>query len=199
MKASVRHVGQWSGAALMALLFLAACAVGPWEGSGSDALRPQISGIRRGGRIAVLPLENLTPQPNAGLVAAELISTEIYRRGLFDQVEPSRARNQLVGAKIDLDRLSDASTAQKAGEMLGVEAVLVGSVAEYGYMHGLREEPTFGTTLRLVSAKDGTVLWAQSAGDVGTFPLVRESVVEVAHNVIVRLIDNLSVAMGTAR
>lgn len=199
MLASVRHASLWGGAALSALLLLAACAVGPWEGTNVGANRSAIAGIVRGSRIAVLPLENLTAQPNAGLVAAELISTEIYRRGLFDQVEPSRARNQLVGAKIDLDRLSDASTAQKAGELLGVEAVLVGSVAEYGYMHGLREEPTFGTTLRLVSSRDGRVLWAQSAGDVGAFPLVRESVVEVAQNVVVRLVDNLAQAIQSPR
>jgi TolB-like protein len=149
-------------------------------------------------RIAVLPLENLTSHPNAGVIASELISTELYRRNLFVQTEPTRARNQLAAAKIEADRLADTSYGQKVAELLGVDAVLVGSVSEYGYQHGLREEPTVGMTVRLVRAGDGTVLWASSQSEVGMTALARESVNEVAQRVVARMLEALARSYGAS-
>jgi polysaccharide biosynthesis protein PelC len=75
---------------------------------------------------------------------------------------------------------------------LGVNAVLIGSVSEFGYQHGLKEEPTVGVNVRLVSGISGQVLWASSASDTGRGLFFRDSVNETAQRVVIKMVDALS-------
>ena len=42
----------------------------------------------------------------------------------------------------------------RIAEALAVQAVLTGTVSEYGYQHGLHEEPVVGINLRLIRTSD---------------------------------------------
>ncbi len=150
-----------------------------------------------GSTVAVLPFENLTNYPGAGQIATDLVSTELYSLNLYRVAETSRTRNQLTAAKVEADKLSDSTTAQAAGRTLGVDAVLVGSVSEYGYQHGLREEPVVGLTARLVRSADGAVLWASSQSEAGRGYFSRDSVNNVAQRVVTRMLKGLGGAAGT--
>lgn len=150
-----------------------------------------------GASVAVLPFENLTNYPNAGQIAADLLSTELYGMGVYQVAESSRVRNQLTAAKIDAEKLSDGTHAQAAGRTLGADAVLVGSVSEYGYQHGLREEPVVGLNARLVRASDGAVLWASSQSEAGRGLFSRDSVNNVAQRVVTRMLDSLRDAVDS--
>jgi hypothetical protein len=74
---------------------------------------------------------------------------------------------------------------------LGVDAVLTGSVSEFGYQHGLKEEPTVGINLRLITLDDADVVWAASHADAGRGLLHRDSLAATAQRVVIEMVDAL--------
>lgn len=147
-----------------------------------------------GASIAVLPFENLTTHQNAGTIMADLMTTELYRLGMLKVMESSRTRSMLAGAFGD-DGRGEAAYAQEVGRKLGVQTVMMGSVSEYGYQYGLREEPVVGVNVRVVRVSDGAVIWATSDSDIGSSFWSRESVNEVAQRVAGRTAERLGKAV----
>ncbi|CAO3450070.1 hypothetical protein [Azospirillum largimobile] len=184
------------GALLLAGMLLAGCSVG--RINSRDFAQPGAA-LPAGATVAVLPFENLTNHPNAGQIAADLVSTELYGVGSVRTVEAGRVRSRLAtlksadaGAAAVPEAPADAPLdAQAAGRALGVDAVLAGSVSEYGYQHGLREEPVVGLNARLVRVSDGAVLWTSSQSEAGRGYFSRDSVNNVAQRVATRMIDSL--------
>lgn len=158
--------------------------------------------LPRGSSVAVMPFENMTGNPNAGDIVAELAATELYRKGAFTVLEPTRVRNQLAQLDSAKERATDiiyASAARKVpqdlkkvGQTLGVAGVLVGTVSEFGYQDALREEPVVGLTVRLVRASDGTVVWASSGTSLGNNWFSRRSVNETAEDVLADVLGRLA-------
>lgn len=187
---------QACGVLLLAGLLLAGCSVGRIN---SRDFAPPGAGLPAGATVAVLPFENLTNHPNAGRIAADLVSTELYGVGDVRMVEAGRVRSRLselksadAGPAAASDFQADAPLdAQAAGRALAVDAVLAGSVSEYGYQHGLREEPVVGLSARLVRVSDGAVLWTSSQSEAGRGYFSRDSVNNVAQRVVTRMIDSL--------
>jgi len=188
-----------AGAALLAAgLLLAGCSFG--RINSRDFAQPG-GALPAGATVAVLPFENLTNHPNAGQIAADIVSTELYGVEGLRTVEVGRVRSRLSAGKPAGDTAAPASTdgqpdaapldAQAAGRTLGVDAVLAGSVSEYGYQHGLREEPVVGLNARLVRVSDGAVLWTSSQSEAGRGYFSRDSVNNVAQRVATRMIDSL--------
>lgn len=184
------------GALLAAGLLLAGCSVG--RINSRDFAQPGAA-LPAGATVAVLPFENLTNHPNAGQIAADLVSTELYGVGGVRTVEAGRVRSRLsalkpadAGPAAATEAAADAPLdAQAAGRALAVDAVLAGSVSEYGYQHGLREEPVVGLNARLVRVSDGAVLWTSSQSEAGRGYFSRDSVNNVAQRVVTRMIDSL--------
>ncbi len=187
---------QACGALLLAGMLLAGCSVG--RINSRDFAQPGAV-LPAGATVAVLPFENLTNHPNAGQIAADLVSTELYGVGSVRPVEAGRVRSRLAaqksidaGAATAPEAPADAPLdAQAAGRALAVDAVLTGSVSEYGYQHGLREEPVVGLNARLVRVSDGAVLWTSSQSEAGRGYFSRDSVNNVAQRVVTRMIDSL--------
>lgn len=192
-----RTAGRLAVAAVLAAT-LAGCSYG--RVNSRDFMQPAAAqALPAGSAIAVLPFENLTNHANAGLIAGDLVSTELYTLGLFRVSEGSRVRNHLASAKLDAEKLSDGATVQEIGRALGVDAVLMGSVSEYGYQHGLREEPVVGLNARLVSTRDGAVLWASSQSEAGRGYFSRDSVNNVAQRVVTRMLSSLKSGFASAQ
>jgi len=141
--------------------------------------------------VAVLPFENLTNYPNAGRIAADLLATELYERGVFTLQEETETRRALAQLKIDPDNLTSVAAAQQAAGLLDVDAVLVGSVSEFGYQQGLREEPVVGLNARLGAAGTGSVLWASSHSALGGGYLERGSLNATAQRVVSAMVAPL--------
>jgi TolB-like protein len=142
--------------------------------------------------VGVLPFENLTTHRNAGYIASELLTTELYRQGIFRLIEQSRIRKWMANNKINPAQLTETTYAQAVARALGVHAVIIGSVSEFGYQHGLKEEPTVGINARLVSGSDGQVLWASSSSDIGRGIFNRDSANETAQRVVVKMVAELN-------
>ena len=190
MKGETRRMGGWrAGAAVLLLALLAACAGVPSPFYINQSAPPQ-----RGMTVAILPFENLSTDPNAGTIMAQMTASELYARNIFKLMEETEARQRAAAAHIDLSQLGEATAAGAAAKALGVNAVLIGSVTEYRYQHGLKEEPTVSVTARLVRA-DGTVMWATTRSSIGGGFLQRGSLSETAQSVAALMVQYL--AAGT--
>ena len=141
--------------------------------------------------VAMLPFENLTTHRNAGVIASQMMMSEFLQSYIFNFVEETEVRHWLIINKIDHNKLSDISYAQKIGVDMGVDAVMIGSVSEYGYQHGLNEEPTVGFNVRLVRISDAEILWAASHTAVGRDYWGRESMNHTAQLVAKTMVDAL--------
>ena len=165
------------------LLLLPALAGCVSQGANRNFVHPEMMlGKKR--HIAILPFENLSNNPTAGLTISQLLATELFARNLFDIMEESEMRRLLIKNKVDMDRLADVSIARKLARKLGVDAVLTGSISEFSYQHGLREEPAVGFNLRLIRTQDGAVLWRASQSNMGSGFLSRESIITTAQKAV---------------
>ncbi|MEQ8395813.1 GNA1162 family protein [Thalassobaculum sp.] len=182
-----------AAAVVLLTALLTACAGSAREGR--DFVDPAV-GAAASARVAVVPFENLTNHPNAGLIIAQIISTEFYERGLFQLQEETKTRKLLAELKIDPSHLTDVAAAQQAASLLEVDALVIGSVSEFGYQHGLREEPVVGLNARLVDGKTGKVLWASSHSAAGGGYLDRSSLNATAQSVVSAMVSPLAAAAG---
>ncbi len=146
---------------------------------------------RRDMTVAVLPFENLSSHPHAGQIFAQLVATELYNRRLFAQVEESEVRRRLVEKRLDGKELGRETVARDLAEALSVEAVLVGSVQDFGYRYGLRPDPAVAATTRLVG-RDGTVLWGGSFSEVGAASGAGDTVTATAQRLAATIADRLA-------
>lgn len=119
------------------------------------------------GPIAVLPFDNLTDHPKAGIIVSQILTTELYSRKKLNILEETQIKKIIKEKKIDSSTLMDTYYVQKIGNILGAGAVIVGSVSEYGYRHDLDEEPVVGINVRMIDTKTGSVLWASSHTKTG--------------------------------
>ena len=141
--------------------------------------------------IAVLPFENRSNSEEAGAVVSDLSVTAL-RSYTTLAVTPEEA----VGQTIDSVETPSFSERQRLplrqiGEVLGVSYVLTGSVSEYGYQFGLREEPSVSINMRLIEVASGETVWAASSGTVGAGVFSRDSVSIVAHRLVDRMINRM--------
>ena len=80
-------------------------------------------------KAAVLPLENLTNDQQAGVRATRLLITELLATGTVDVVEPGevRAAFESVG---DRRRIPTTEQIVEMGKRLGVQAIVIGTVTQ---------------------------------------------------------------------
>lgn len=177
----------------LSALSLVACSTtrGPIRSYVNTADMPQ-----RTMSIAVMPLENYTTYKNAGMIMTHLLSTELMKQNLFRIMEDTELRKWLTQKEINPSHLEETTYARQVAQKLNVEAVLVGSVTEYGYQHGLKEEPTVGVNVKLVKASDGSVIWSSSHSEVGHGIFFPDSLNATAQRVLMRIIGALNRQMA---
>lgn len=141
--------------------------------------------------IAVLPLENFSATPNAGVIIAQLLSTELYAQGISKQPGEEAVRGYLQTNKVEKDRIFTADGSHVLGQKLKVAAVLTGTVIEYSYQHGLRADPIVSLVLSLVRSSDGQVLWKVSHSLRGSLLGSRETLASTSKRLVQQLISNL--------
>lgn len=142
--------------------------------------------------VAILPLDNWTNRPNAGEITAQLLASEFYSQGLF-QLAPESSVAAALGQMSDgtAGGGSPFPDPKALADKLDVDAVLTGSVSEYGYKHTLKEEPAVGFNVRLIRRSDGRVIWSSSQSEVGDGKRA-ESVNQLAQRVIQRMVAPLA-------
>ncbi len=114
-------------------------------------------------RILVIPFENLTPFPEAGLIVSDLVADELRAwQGyeVFDRhVVEGRARTGEYALPLHWSRAEGV----RFGRHFNADAVVVGTIVEFGYLRehrGLTETATFALAARIVSTQSGRVIWS---------------------------------------
>ena len=124
-------------------------------------------------RVAVLPLVDYPAFPGSGVQVADIISMKLLSSKLtiLDRIQTSQILNE---QSIGMSGIIDNNTAPEVGKILGVQALLTGSINEYGtttvdiqVVQGGKPAPmdisAAGITLKLIDCETGQIIWAGSA------------------------------------
>ena len=158
-------------------------------------------------RVAILPFEALPNEKdteefsgfwkfnilNNGEVASDIFTTEMMSIPTFSYLERSQIRRILEEEQLSLTDLIKDKTASEIGQLLGVDAVIIGKVnqlhaASGGWWCGCRAS----FSVRMVETKSGTVLWSATAdrcegGHGETLKLLRDECSKIVNELKAKL------------
>jgi len=117
-------------------------------------------------RLAVLPFED-GPGMNgrqSGSAVTGLLTSELARNGKYRVLERSKLKSVIDEQDLQRSGMVDQATAVKMGKMLGVDAVILGSVTQYEmdktqvYVHMIpivSKDYTVGAAIRMLDVENG--------------------------------------------
>ena len=111
--------------------------------------------------VAVLPLDNLTNNKSSGEIVKQMVISELLASGLVDVVIPGEVMSAI--SELGIQNISSLNKTQiKAlGNALKVEAVIMGSVEQYGEVRsGNMSAPEVTITLMMAEVESGNVVWS---------------------------------------
>ncbi|HSD50541.1 MAG TPA: CsgG/HfaB family protein [Candidatus Methylomirabilis sp.] len=149
-------------------------------------------------KVAVLPLENLTPDQTAGEKMRKFVITELLATGIVDVTESGQVNRLLALQNIQNPAAMIPDEFKKIGVGIGVQMLVIGSVETYERVQvGGVQAPEVTLTLRGVDAESGTIVWSTTYTQGGAtvaarlFGLTGDSLSEVAmkaaHEAVVTL------------
>ena len=149
-------------------------------------------------KVAVMPFGNLTNDKFAGDRVRNLFVTELLSTGTIDVVELGELLKILETEGIRTTDSVSTDIAQKIGKNLGVQAVILGSVDQYGTVRtGQSSYPEVGVTVRMLEVETGTIIWTASYTKTGShiiaslFGIGTETASSVASSVVKKLVNTL--------
>jgi curli biogenesis system outer membrane secretion channel CsgG len=119
-------------------------------------------------RLAVLPLEDLVDDRQAGVRATRVLITELLASGAVDVIEPGEV--QAVTNRIVRGRgVPSNSEIIELGKELGVQAIMVGSVTQSEVLRsGVVSVPVVTLDLHLLETETGAAVWAVTHTEEGS-------------------------------
>lgn len=130
-------------------------------------------------RVGVVDFVNKTKygENRLGSSASDVLITELAKSGKFIVVERDRINSILSEQKLGMSGAIDSATAAKVGKILGLNAIVTGSISEFGvttegseYLIAQSKRQVVKATvdIRVVDAETGQVLYADSGSGLGT-------------------------------
>jgi len=124
--------------------------------------------------VAILPFEDAPGRYSrqSGSAAYGFVTSELAKSKRFRIVERSKLTAIMDEQQLQAADMIDEQTAMKIGRMLGVHAVILGTVSEYEmdkttvYVHCVpivAKEYKIGATVRLIDVSNGEIIYAHSA------------------------------------
>ena len=137
----------------------------------TEHLESQYTGPKR--RIGVVEFENKSAygQGRLGGAASDILITELAKSGKFIVVERDKMDKIMAEQKLQAQGTIDAQTAVQIGKIMGLEAIVVGSVSQFGvkkegsdYLITQSKQQVADVTvdIRLIDTQSGQVLMADS-------------------------------------
>lgn len=111
----------------------------------------------------VVPLENLSPFPEAGAIVSDLVVDELRAWQGYDLLDRRRIEALVRDGELAMPLRWGAPEALRFARRLGADLVLTGTVVEYGYLRESGdpgETAAFALVLRVLSADTGRVVWS---------------------------------------
>lgn len=137
-------------------------------------------GAGNGPTFAVVPFENNTETPLAGLRVASIAEGVASSKG-YNLIKETIPYEQKDYTKEDIENLISKLRDK------GVDYVITGSVNEYRYKAGIDGEPAVSITLKIYSVKKGQYIYVAVASKSGWY---FQSVSTLAQNVLNRIIPS---------
>ncbi len=113
--------------------------------------------------VAVLPFEGSDAAPRV----REFAMTQVLAQGLFDVIDKGRVDSFLAQEAIAPGTPLDAPTLRRLGQVINVQAFMLGSVEQGSDARGSAVYPEISMTLRLIDAETGVLLWQASGRGSG--------------------------------
>jgi len=163
---------------LTAVLILSSCAVYKIQ---------KTEPLETSARWIILPLLNHSDTPEAGARARDIAETLLRSQGIHQLTSyvADTKNNNLP----ELNQQKVLTQAIISTRSQGYRFGVGGSVQEWRYKSGLDGEPAAGITLTVTDLDSGKIIWSASGSRTGWG---RESVSGVAHKLMAKLLDGLS-------
>ena len=114
--------------------------------------------------VAVLPFQNLSQDDDAALRVRDAFMGMLLATEAMYVLPPGEVRRGLERAQIRNAANPTVEQIQKLGELLGVEAVITGTVREYGAVRsGQSEANMISLSLQLLETQTGAIAWSGSS------------------------------------
>ncbi|MBU4129014.1 tetratricopeptide repeat protein [bacterium] len=113
---------------LILSLFLVGCATAKVKFQRLDRAYRDIRGVKR---VAVLDFQSYGGRLESGRAASDLLISGLLEPGFYEIVERSRIDEVVQEHRFNLSGMVSDSTIRKMGEILGVDAVIFGTVSGY--------------------------------------------------------------------
>ena len=147
-------------------------------------------------KIAVMPFKAATEL--IGSSVSDMVVTELQRTQKYSLVERGQMKNVLSETELAMAGLSQAK-AVEAAKMLGAEAVVIGTVDEYGTQaKGGDTYAVVGLSIRLIDCATGNIVWSADLAkmaDDDDIPLATHAR-DVVHELVSGLYQNLTGQCG---
>lgn len=112
--------------------------------------------------VAVMPFQGVSESPGSGLIAADVLSNELYALGGYNLITP-----ETVSARLS-PKEGETLSVPEYGKLTGATYILTGRVNEYTYKSGVGEQPAVAISARLIDTESGKVLWASTQARTGS-------------------------------
>jgi curli biogenesis system outer membrane secretion channel CsgG len=137
----------------------------------TEKVQSSLTGPKR--RIGVVEFENKSAygQGRLGGAASDILVTELVKSGKFIVVERDRLNKVMEEQKFQSQGMTDPATVARLGQVMGLEAIVVGSVSQFGvkkegsdYLltQSKRQLAEVTVDLRLIDVQSGQVIMADS-------------------------------------
>jgi len=166
-------------------------------------------------RIGVVEFENKSAygQGRLGQAASDILITELVKSGKFIVVERDKMNKIMEEQKLQTQGMIDPQTAVKVGQIMGLEAIVVGAVSQFGvkkegsdYLLAQSKKQVADVTvdIRVIDVQSGQIILADSGkgqskskkasflgmGTKGGYDETLEG--EALRAAIVKFVDNIS-------
>jgi hypothetical protein len=112
-------------------------------------------------RVAVLPFENFAQDPHAAEKVRQILAIELLRAEAFEVVEPNEIGPALAAARVESIASITPEQIKAAGEKLGAQALLFGTVQEMTVDRTAGvASPVVVLQFRLVDVASGQTIWS---------------------------------------
>jgi TolB-like protein len=141
-------------------MMLQGCATGP-----SSYFRSSSTTVDNHVRVVIIPFRNLSTEKDADNKVVYSLITHLLKSNWFDVIEMGETQRALKESKVRKDDDLSLDEIKKVGEMTGADVLLMGAVEEYKIDSStLMGEKVFvpevSINARIVSTKDGQILWS---------------------------------------
>jgi len=112
-------------------------------------------------RVAVVPFENQSGNREAGEIVRHVVISELLASGLVDVVVPGEVNSALNDLGIKKISTLNRKHIISLGKMLDVQALILGSVQEFGHVSaGNVSTPEITITLMMADTGTGDIVWS---------------------------------------